>query len=125
MESQFTFFSSERDWLLNEIRNSLRSAEWDLDDLAHTIRKLEGSPGEYGLSLTVIAERRHFLQQSKAYINKIRQHLGIADKHFIDPSVGVGFFFFFLETALTQKSFYFTGRSGGIRSGSGCQCFYQ
>uniref|UniRef100_A0A3P9D0U4 Syntaxin 6 n=1 Tax=Maylandia zebra TaxID=106582 RepID=A0A3P9D0U4_9CICH len=61
----------EIDWTTNELRNSLRSIEWDLEDLDETInilqilRIVESNPKKFNLDAAELSKR-------KAFINSMR-----------------------------------------------------
>ncbi|VDM46664.1 unnamed protein product [Toxocara canis] len=65
--------------------NWIRSADWDLDDLEHTISLVEKDPHNYGITSAIIAERRAFIFRSRTYINDIRQQLCASDTRFANP----------------------------------------
>ncbi|VDK18788.1 unnamed protein product [Anisakis simplex] len=78
--------SKEREWLLTEIRNTVRSADWDLDDLEHTLCLIERDPSSYGITASVIEHRREFIHQSRQFIDLIRKQLhSSGDTRFTNP----------------------------------------
>uniref|UniRef100_A0A914ZCR0 t-SNARE coiled-coil homology domain-containing protein n=2 Tax=Parascaris univalens TaxID=6257 RepID=A0A914ZCR0_PARUN len=79
------FTSKEREWLLIEIRNAVRSVDWDLDDLEHTITLVERDPFNYGITPAIIADRRAFIFRSRNYIRDIREQLYATDTRFANP----------------------------------------
>lgn len=75
-------FSKEREWLLTDIRNTIRSTEWELDDLEHTLLLLESTHRKNKLVPGLIAERRSFISRSRACIQEIRGQLLPVDPRF-------------------------------------------
>ncbi|XP_063302033.1 syntaxin-10 isoform X1 [Pelobates fuscus] len=65
----------EFDWTTNELRNSLRSIEWDLEDLEETISILEGTPRKFKISGTELSERRSFVDQTRSSVKEMRDHI--------------------------------------------------
>eukprot|EP00186_Timspurckia_oligopyrenoides_P000038 CAMPEP_0182441556 /NCGR_PEP_ID=MMETSP1172-20130603/530_1 /TAXON_ID=708627 /ORGANISM="Timspurckia oligopyrenoides, Strain CCMP3278" /LENGTH=270 /DNA_ID=CAMNT_0024635911 /DNA_START=121 /DNA_END=933 /DNA_ORIENTATION=+ len=60
------------DWLANSIKGSLRSVEWDLQDLDETITVVESNPVRFSLSSSEISGRRQFVNDIRAQIGEIR-----------------------------------------------------
>lgn len=76
----------ERDWLITEVRNSVRSADWDLDDLEHTVSQVELCREQFGLTPLVIEEHRAFITRSRSYIHNVRQKLCTNDENLVFPT---------------------------------------
>lgn len=57
--------NQEKEWLLTELRNTLRSVDWDLDDLSETLTIVERNSSKYGLTKQDLTERRRFVNDSK------------------------------------------------------------
>ncbi|OWK12548.1 STX10 [Cervus elaphus hippelaphus] len=63
----------ELDWTTNELRNGLRSIEWDLEDLEETIDilgggvawEMEANPGKFKLPAGDLQERKVFVQKMR------------------------------------------------------------
>ncbi|XP_067118791.1 syntaxin-6-like [Centruroides vittatus] len=55
----------EKEWTTTELRNSLRSIEWDLDDLEETIGIVEKNPKKFKIDETEIKNRRSFINQAR------------------------------------------------------------
>ncbi|XP_005991136.1 syntaxin-6 isoform X1 [Latimeria chalumnae] len=51
----------EIDWTTNELRNSLRSIEWDLEDLDETISIVEANPRKFNLDPIELSKRKAFI----------------------------------------------------------------
>uniref|UniRef100_A0A6I8PRY8 Syntaxin 10 n=1 Tax=Xenopus tropicalis TaxID=8364 RepID=A0A6I8PRY8_XENTR len=75
-ESQVTS-AEEFDWTTNELRNSLRSIEWDLEDLEETISILIGQTQCQSLSGNpeILSERRSFVEQTRNSVKEMRDHI--------------------------------------------------
>lgn len=65
----------EYDWTTNELRNRLRSIEWDLEDLEETIGIVEKNPQKFTIDINEICERRSFIDHTKATVKSIKDHL--------------------------------------------------
>ncbi|KAI5626534.1 syntaxin-6, partial [Silurus asotus] len=63
----------EIDWTTNELRNSLRSIEWDLEDLDETINILTSNPRKFNLDSMELNKR-------KAFITNTRQNVKARDE---------------------------------------------
>ena len=65
----------ELEWTTTELRNGLRSIEWDLEDLEETIGIVENNPKKFKLDETEINIRRKFIQQTKEEVKFMREKL--------------------------------------------------
>lgn len=65
----------EFDWTTNELRNSLRSIEWDLEDLEETICIVESNSRKFKIEPSEIAARRSFVTEMQASIKEMRDHI--------------------------------------------------
>uniref|UniRef100_A0A452F4N1 Syntaxin 10 n=1 Tax=Capra hircus TaxID=9925 RepID=A0A452F4N1_CAPHI len=67
----------ELDWTTNELRNSLRSIEWDLEDLEETIDILgvEANPGKFKLPAGDLQERKVFVQRMRESVQEMKDHM--------------------------------------------------
>jgi len=72
----------EKEWLSTELRNTLRSIEWDLEDLEETVRVLERTPKRYRLNNDDVAVRRKFVIDIRAYVQDIRDRMASVDPRF-------------------------------------------
>ena len=63
----------ELDWTSNELRNSVRSIEWDLEDLEETISIVEKNPRKFKIDEQEIKDRRDFVERTKATV-RVRYH---------------------------------------------------
>ncbi|CAM5125224.1 unnamed protein product [Natator depressus] len=77
--------TEEFDWTTNELRNSLRSIEWDLEDLEETIdillgpgsgaRIVESNPRKFRIEASELTERRAFVKQMRDSVKEMRDHI--------------------------------------------------
>lgn len=65
----------ELDWTTNELRNSLRSIEWDLEDLEETISIVEKNPKKFKITDDELRERRGFIEKTKQVVREIKDHM--------------------------------------------------
>lgn len=55
----------ELEWTTTELRNSLRSIEWDLEDLEDTISIVERNPSKFSIGNRDLASRKLFIDQTR------------------------------------------------------------
>ncbi|XP_030401985.1 syntaxin-10 isoform X4 [Gopherus evgoodei] len=67
--------TEEFDWTTNELRNSLRSIEWDLEDLEETIGIVESNPRKFRIEASELTERRAFVRQMRDSVKEMRDHI--------------------------------------------------
>ncbi|KAM9731317.1 syntaxin-10 isoform 2-T3 [Dama dama] len=65
----------ELDWTTNELRNGLRSIEWDLEDLEETIGIVEANPGKFKLPAGDLQERKVFVQKMREAVQEMKDHM--------------------------------------------------
>ncbi|XP_076320832.1 syntaxin-6-like [Tachypleus tridentatus] len=58
----------EVEWTTNELRNGLRSIEWDLEDLEETVGIVEKNPKKFKIDETEINKRKIFITQTREEI---------------------------------------------------------
>ncbi|XP_051977272.1 syntaxin-6-like [Xyrauchen texanus] len=63
----------EVDWTTNELRNSLRSIEWDLEDLDETISIVEANPKKFNLDLMELAKRKAFITGTRQTVKDMKE----------------------------------------------------
>ncbi|XP_077910953.1 syntaxin-10 isoform X2 [Halichoerus grypus] len=61
----------ELDWTTNELRNGLRSIEWDLEDLEETIDILGANPGKFKLPAGDLQERKVFVERMREAVQML------------------------------------------------------
>lgn len=67
---------SDLDYTTTELRNSLRSIEWDLEDLEDTIQIAEKNP-KHKIDLQELNQRRQFIQSTKYEIKSMKDKISI------------------------------------------------
>lgn len=67
-----SFGKEEYTWVCNEIRNNIKSIEWDLEDLTETVSIVELNPSKFDLSSNDIAERKAFIKGTQSKITLIK-----------------------------------------------------
>ncbi|XP_064132632.1 syntaxin-6 isoform X2 [Loxodonta africana] len=60
----------EVDWTTNELRNNLRSIEWDLEDLDETISIVEANPRKFNLDATELSIRKAFITSTRQVVRE-------------------------------------------------------
>ncbi|XP_052446955.1 syntaxin-6-like [Carassius gibelio] len=65
----------EVDWTTNELRNSLRSIEWDLEDLDETISIVEANPKKFNLDAMELAKRKAFITSTRQTVREMKDHM--------------------------------------------------
>ncbi|XP_059399605.1 syntaxin-6 [Carassius carassius] len=65
----------EVDWTTNELRNSLRSIEWDLEDLDETISIVEANPKKFNLDVMELAKRKAFITSTRQTVREMKDHM--------------------------------------------------
>ena len=56
----------------SELKNSIRSIEWDLEGLEETIQIVEGNQRKFNLNPIEIGNRKEFVKQTKGSLNEIK-----------------------------------------------------
>ncbi|XP_066504309.1 syntaxin-6 [Hoplias malabaricus] len=65
----------EIDWTTNELRNSLRSIEWDLEDLDETISIVEANPRKFNLDAVELSKRKAFITSTRQTVKEMKDHM--------------------------------------------------
>lgn len=65
----------EMDWTTNELRNSLRSIEWDLEDLDETISIVESNPKKFNLDAAELSKRKAFITSTKQTVKEMKEQM--------------------------------------------------
>ena len=82
LENVNSIGKEEYNWTTSEIKNNIRSIEWDLEDLNETISIVESNPMKFQLTPNDIEERRRFITDSKSSIRTIKENI-------ISPEVNI------------------------------------
>uniref|UniRef100_A0ABM5FLX7 Syntaxin-10 isoform X1 n=1 Tax=Pogona vitticeps TaxID=103695 RepID=A0ABM5FLX7_9SAUR len=75
LEESHIISKEEFDWTTNELRNSLRSIDWDLEDLEETICIVESNPHKFRIELSEVATRRSFITEMRESVKEMRDHI--------------------------------------------------
>eukprot|EP00794_Sanderia_malayensis_P015957 gene15957-17562_t len=67
--------SEEFTWTTSEIKNNIRSVEWDLEDLEETIGIVETNPGKFSLSQEDVANRKGFIKNVRRNVQSIKDDI--------------------------------------------------
>ncbi|XP_015241670.1 syntaxin-6 [Cyprinodon tularosa] len=65
----------EVDWTTNELRNSLRSIEWDLEDLDETISIVESNPKKFNLDAAELTKRKAFIISTRRTVKEMKEQM--------------------------------------------------
>ncbi|XP_026201413.1 syntaxin-6 isoform X1 [Anabas testudineus] len=65
----------ELDWTTNELRNSLRSIEWDLEDLDETISIVESNPKKFNLDAVELSKRKDFITCTRHTVKDMKEQM--------------------------------------------------
>uniref|UniRef100_A0A8C4S603 Syntaxin 6 n=1 Tax=Erpetoichthys calabaricus TaxID=27687 RepID=A0A8C4S603_ERPCA len=65
----------EVDWTTNELRNSLRSIEWDLEDLDETISIVESNPKKFNLDAKELSKRKAFITSTRQTVKEMKDQM--------------------------------------------------
>ncbi|XP_055964128.1 syntaxin-6 [Sorex fumeus] len=65
----------EVDWTTNELRNNLRSIEWDLEDLDETISIVEANPRKFNLDATELSIRKAFITSTRQVVRDMKDQM--------------------------------------------------
>ncbi|XP_070595622.1 syntaxin-10 isoform X1 [Erythrolamprus reginae] len=65
----------ELNWTTNELRNTLRSIEWDLEDLEETICIVESNPQKFTIAPSEVAARRSFVTEMRESVKEMQDHM--------------------------------------------------
>lgn len=65
----------EMDWTTNELRNSLRSIEWDLEDLDETISIVESNPKKFNLDAPELSKRKAFITNTRETVKEMKEQM--------------------------------------------------
>ncbi|XP_077309230.1 syntaxin-6 [Lithobates pipiens] len=65
----------ELDWTTNELRNNLRSVEWDLEDLDETISIVESNPRKFSLDPAEMRQRKAFISETRQCVKEMKDQM--------------------------------------------------
>jgi len=67
--------NDEFKWTTSQIKNGIKSIEWDLQDLEETIGIVEGNRQRFKLDVDEVESRKAFITETKATIKKMKDDL--------------------------------------------------
>ncbi|XP_058054936.1 syntaxin-6 isoform X1 [Anopheles bellator] len=70
--------TAEADWTTTELKNSLRSIEWDLEDLEDTISIVEKNPSKFKIDNRELSTRRHFIDATRDEVKSMKDRMSIS-----------------------------------------------
>ncbi|XP_017836137.1 syntaxin-6 [Drosophila busckii] len=68
---------SEVEWTTTELRNSLRSIEWDLEDLEDTISIVEKNPTKFRIDNRELSSRRNFIDNTRDEVKQMKDKMSL------------------------------------------------
>lgn len=68
----------ELEWTTTELRNALRSIEWDLEDLEHTICIVEKNPNKFKIDNQELTIRRNFIEQTREEVKVMKDRMNLS-----------------------------------------------
>ncbi|XP_026316867.1 syntaxin-6 isoform X2 [Hyposmocoma kahamanoa] len=69
--------SPEAEWTSTELRNALRSIEWDLEDLEDTISIVEKNSSKFKIDNKEICDRKTFIQATKQEVKVMKSKMSL------------------------------------------------
>ena len=75
LDNPRTVGKDEYNWATNELRNNVRSIEWDLEDLDETVGIVEANPRKFNIDIAEVNQRKQFIKQTRDGVNVIKEHM--------------------------------------------------
>lgn len=69
----------ELDWTRTELDKGLKQLQWDLEDLAETVKVASVDPGKFGLSAQILQQREDFINRTTETLRRYRDQLAMWD----------------------------------------------
>ena len=88
----------EQEWAATELRNALRSIEWDLEDLDDTVQIVEKNPAKFRIDAAELAVRKGFIAATRDEVARMKRRT--EDKHAVDAAGPSG------EVSSLEHEFY-------------------
>ena len=73
--------SEEREWASTELKNALRSIEWDLEDLEDTVNIVEKNPTKFRIDVAELEVRKKFILQTKEEVRIMKAKANQMNSH--------------------------------------------
>merc|ERR1711894_640202 len=78
--------AEEQEWSTTELRNSLRSIEWDLEDLDDTVQIVEKNPAKFRIDSSELLVRKAFIQQTRDEVNQMKERVNTGGSGGTNPT---------------------------------------
>jgi len=65
----------DQEWSVTELKNSLRSIEWDLEDLEDTVQIVEKNPTKFRIDGAELAVRKGFIENTREEVKLMKEKL--------------------------------------------------
>ncbi|XP_040573830.1 syntaxin-6 [Lepeophtheirus salmonis] len=72
--------NEEREWSSTELNNSLRSIEWDLEDLDDTVQIVEKNPARFKIDKGELLARKEFIKKTRDEVRCMKERASSAAK---------------------------------------------
>lgn len=76
----------ELEYMTNELRNSVRSIEWDLEDLEETVSIVEKNPKKFKIDEFELNDRRNFIERTRAAIKEMKNQISSPSSRSVNGS---------------------------------------
>jgi len=67
--------AEEQEWAATELKNSLRSIEWDLEDLEDTVQIVEKNPTKFRIDGAELAVRKGFIETTRDEVRQMKERI--------------------------------------------------
>jgi syntaxin 6 len=67
--------AEEQEWAATELKNSLRSIEWDLEDLEDTVQIVEKNPTKFRIDGAELAVRKGFIENTRDEVGQMKEKI--------------------------------------------------
>jgi len=84
--------AEEQEWAATELKNSLRSIEWDLEDLEDTVQIVEKNPTKFRIDGSELAVRKGFIEMTRDEVAQMKETISKQgnnkniDRRIVQPS---------------------------------------
>lgn len=76
-EESICITKDEVEWTNTELKNSLRSIEWDLEDLEDTIDIVEKNPSKFKLDNKELTTRKYFIDSTREEVKSMKDKINM------------------------------------------------
>ncbi|XP_043463185.1 syntaxin-6 isoform X1 [Leptopilina heterotoma] len=78
LNSRHPVSQEELEWTTTELRNALRSIEWDLEDLEDTICIVEKNPSKFKIDNKELVFRRRFIEETRDEVKIMKDKMNLS-----------------------------------------------